>query len=92
MHLIEMHVKGGFNNHGNFPLRGVGGYPPFPLTFRQRTVREGGRGYPLFPLRKNPSKIGLKTVFFGQNMPFSVTNFRFQQRTVKGGGGYPPFR
>ena len=33
-------VREGFNNpsHGKFPWRG-GGYPPFPLTFRERTVR-----------------------------------------------------
>ena len=27
-----------------------GGYPPFPLTFWQLTVREGGGEYPPFPL------------------------------------------
>ena len=49
--------------------------------------------YPPFPLRKNPSKIGPKTVFFRQkNAVFGEKNFRFWSRPVReGGGGVPPF-
>ena len=75
-----------------------GGVPPlsvnfFPLGFLEPTVREGGGEYPPFPLRKNPLKIGPKTVFFGQKTPFSAKkNFVFGHGpSVKGGGGYPPF-
>ena len=69
-------------------VREGGGVPPlsvnfFPLGFLEPTVREGGGEYPPFPLRKNPLKIGPKTVFFGQKMPFSAKNLRFRQRTVR---------
>ena len=53
---------------------------------------EGGGGVPPFPLRKNPLKIGPKTVFLGKNRRFRRKNFRFRKRTVRGGrGGVPPF-
>ena len=45
LHLIlAIQVREGFKNprHGNFPWRG--GYPPFPLGFREPTVRGGGEG------------------------------------------------
>ena len=55
---------------------GGGGYPLFPLTFREPTVRGGGRGVPPFPLRKHTLKIGTKTVFLGKNR-------RFRKRIVR---------
>ena len=90
-------IRSGFKNrrHGTFPWRGGGG-PPFsvnffPLGFREPTVRGGG-GYPPFPLRKNPWKIGLKTVFFGQKSPFSAKKFPFSETDRPWrGGGVPPF-
>ena len=82
--------------HGNFPWRG-GGVPPFsvnffPLGFREPTVRGGGGGYPPFPLRKNPLKIGPKTVFLGEKTPFSAKKFPFSEADRPWrGGGVPPF-
>ena len=68
----------GFKNpsHGNCPLRGGGGYPPFPF-------------------RKNPLKIGPKTVFIAQKTPFSALSVNFFPLTFRenvvrdgpGGGG-----
>ena len=63
-------------------VREGGGVPPlsvnfFPLGFLEPTVREGGGEYPPFPLRKNPLKIGPKTVFFRQKTPFSAKKFPF---------------
>ena len=77
---------------------GGGGVPPlsvnfFPLGFLEPTVREGGGEYPPFPLRKNPLKIGPKTVFFGKKHRFRRKKFIFGHRpSVKGGGSTPPFR
>jgi len=51
----------------------------------------GGGGYPPFPLRKNPWKIGLKTVFFGQKSPFSAKKFPFSETDRPWRGGVPPF-
>ena len=77
VHHVHMHIlfREGFKKprHGNFPWRGEGGYPPFPL-------------------RKNPWKIGLKTVFFGQKSPFSAKKIPFSETDRPWrGGGYPPF-
>ena len=60
--------KGRFQKTPARKLSVEGGVPPFsvnffPLGFREPTVRGGG-GYPPFPLRKNPLKIGPKKVFF----------------------------
>ena len=53
----------------------------------------GGGEYPPFPLRKNPLKIGPKTVFFGQKTPFSAKIFSvFGHGPSVKGGGYPLFR
>ena len=73
-----------------------GGVPPlsvnfFPLGFREPTVRGGGGGYPPFPLRKNPLKIGPKTVFLGQKTPFSAKKFPFSETDRPWRGGVPPF-
>ena len=51
-----------------------------------------GGEYPPFPFRKNPLKIGPKTVFFGQKTPFSAKKISVVGGGpfVKGGGGVPP--
>ena len=80
-------------------MEGGGGVPPFSVNFFSVRLSgtdrpwRGGGGYPSFPLRKNPFKIGPKTVFFGQKMPFSAGKNRFSatDRPLRGEGEYPPF-
>ena len=81
--LVASYGKGRFQKPQSRKLSVKGGgVPPlsvnfFPLGFLEPAVREGGGEYPPFPLRKNPLKIGPKTVFFGQKTPFSAKKILF---------------
>ena len=76
---------------GTETFRGGGGGTPLSVRFSgtDRPWRGEG-GYPPFPLRKNPLKIGPKTVFFGQKSPFSTKKFPFSETDCPW-RGYPPF-
>ena len=84
MSVLCPHIKilrEGFKNpsHGNCPLTF------FRKVFWNRPAGKGGGSTPPFPLRKNPLKIGPKTVFFGQKPPFSVNKI-----SVFGNGFFSP--
>ena len=81
--------KGRFQKPQSRKLSVKGGGTPlsvnfFLLGFLEPAVCEGEGEYPPFPFRKNPLKIGPKTVFYGQKTPFLAKKFPFYE-------GVPPF-